>query len=343
MKAGFTKLTRLLSVILLILLSHKSFTQTFTPIYTSGMGSNVVGYYEYLPVGYNDPANAGKKWPTIFYLHGGGELGTGVGNNNNLEVLKNNGLPRIIGLGAFPSTFTVNNQTYSFIIICPMFKAWETGDDVNGVVDYVLSRTSQYRVDSSMTYMTGFSLGGGKTYEFLFSSLTRAKKITAALPIAAYCFQPNLNLNLAGNVAQGGTAIWALHNPSDQTANATTCCINVINKINSLNPLVTAKYNVTCVGDPFHPTDCGHTGWNTIYDTRIYTLPNSGGLNVYQWFLTQKRGVVQPPPPPNNPPTANAGPDLNVNMPNNATLVGSGSDPEGGRVTFSWAKVSGPS
>ncbi len=342
MKARLLGIFSLLCTVSLLLNCFEGSGQTFTPKYTTGMGSNVVGYYEYLPVGYNDPANAGKKYPVIFYLHGGGELGSSSSNKNNLEKLKTNGLPRIIDLGGFPASFTVNNQTYSFIVICPMFINWESGNDVNGVVDYILSRPSTYRVDSSMTYMTGFSLGGGKTWEFLFSSLARSQKITAVLPIAAYCVNPALNLNNAVNVANGGVAVWALHNPSDQTASPTTCCINLVNKVNSFNPLVAAKYTVACVSDPGH-TDCGHTGWNTIYDPRLYTLPGSGGLNVYQWFLTQRRGVVAPPPPPNNPPVANAGPDINITSPaNTATLVGSGSDPDGGRVTFSWAKISGP-
>jgi hypothetical protein len=341
MKARFFGIFSLLCTVSLLLNSFEGSGQTFTPKYTTGMGTNVVGYYEYLPVGYNDPANAGKKYPVIFYLHGGGELGSSSSNKNNLEKLKTNGLPRVIDIGGFPASFTVNNQTYSFIVICPMFINWESGNDVNGVVDYILSRPSTYRVDSSMTYMTGFSLGGGKTWEFLFSSSARSQKITAVLPIAAYCVNPALNLNNAVNVANGGVAVWALHNPSDQTASPTTCCINLVNKVNSFNPLVAAKYTVACVSDPGH-TDCGHTGWNTIYDPRLYTLPGSGGLNVYQWFLTQRRGVVAPPPPPNNPPVANAGPDINITSPaNTATLVGSGSDPDGGRVTFSWVKISG--
>lgn len=36
-----------------------------------------VGYYIYLPPGYNDPANAEKRYPVVYYLHGGRPGGEG--------------------------------------------------------------------------------------------------------------------------------------------------------------------------------------------------------------------------------------------------------------------------
>jgi gliding motility-associated-like protein len=48
------------------------------------------------------------------------------------------------------------------------------------------------------------------------------------------------------------------------------------------------------------------------------------------------------PPPANQPPTANAGADQTITLPTNTvTLKGSGADPEGGALTYSWAKSSG--
>jgi|GEM_PF-978925 RHS repeat-associated core domain len=42
-------------------------------------------------------------------------------------------------------------------------------------------------------------------------------------------------------------------------------------------------------------------------------------------------------------PTANAGPDQNLQLPNNAvTLYGSGADPDGSIIAYAWTKVSGP-
>ncbi|HEY8933713.1 MAG TPA: PKD domain-containing protein [Cyclobacteriaceae bacterium] len=47
--------------------------------------------------------------------------------------------------------------------------------------------------------------------------------------------------------------------------------------------------------------------------------------------------------PVNIPPTANAGPDQSITLPvNTITLNGSGTDPDGGSITYAWIKVSGP-
>src|SRR5262245_66353486 len=49
--------------------------------------------------------------------------------------------------------------------------------------------------------------------------------------------------------------------------------------------------------------------------------------------------------PPNQPPVVNAGPDLNVILPANATLSGSVTDdglPAGSTLTITWSKISGP-
>lgn len=49
-----------------------------------------------------------------------------------------------------------------------------------------------------------------------------------------------------------------------------------------------------------------------------------------------------PPPPVNAPPTANAGDNQEITLPvNTVTLKGSGSDPEGGTLTYLWTRLTG--
>jgi hypothetical protein len=49
-------------------------------------------------------------------------------------------------------------------------------------------------------------------------------------------------------------------------------------------------------------------------------------------------------PPTNQPPTANAGADITITLPSNSvSLVGTGSDPEGGTLKFLWEKTAGGS
>ena len=53
-------------------------------------------------------------------------------------------------------------------------------------------------------------------------------------------------------------------------------------------------------------------------------------------------GGGSPPPPPNNPPTADAGPDQSAVENATVTLAGSGSDSDGGTLSYTWSQVSGP-
>lgn len=58
--------------------------------------------------------------------------------------------------------------------------------------------------------------------------------------------------------------------------------------------------------------------------------------------LVQTLVTITPiaPPPPNLPPTANAGSDISITLPQNSvSLSGRGSDPEGRAVTFNWSEV----
>ena len=106
-------------IIINLILSSTVHAQTFTPKYNSGINPNVTGYYEYLLAGYTLPQNANKKYPVLFYFHGAGELGNV--SSNNLEKLKQSAIPRIITAGKFPNSFTVNGETFSYIVICPQF------------------------------------------------------------------------------------------------------------------------------------------------------------------------------------------------------------------------------
>jgi Right handed beta helix region/Secretion system C-terminal sorting domain len=77
-----------------------------------------------------------------------------------------------------------------------------------------------------------------------------------------------------------------------------------------------------------------------VYEFKILVADN-GGLQASNTV----RVIVLPPlPPPNQAPTANAGVDLTITLPNNSvTLAGTGADVDGTIVQYQWSKVSGPS
>src|SRR5690349_24199411 len=85
--------------------------ETALPVHTPvlyNINSNVAGYYETLPARY---ALTTKKYPLIIFIHGIGELGTGLSRLNCC------GLPYHIKGGTFPPKFLVNGVYYSYIVI----------------------------------------------------------------------------------------------------------------------------------------------------------------------------------------------------------------------------------
>ncbi|MGZ4068396.1 MAG: hypothetical protein ACXVPE_16875, partial [Bacteroidia bacterium] len=109
---------RYCALAILLSLSIFSQAQTFTAKYNA-IDGNCGGYYEYLPQGYS----SSRTYPVIIALHGIGELGNGTSDLGNLLNCWT-AIPRLIANGSFPNSFSVGGQNFSFIVICPQFKAW---------------------------------------------------------------------------------------------------------------------------------------------------------------------------------------------------------------------------
>ncbi len=75
--------------------------------------------------------------------------------------------------------------------------------------------------------------------------------------------------------------------------------------------------------------------------TYYYTVSATNTSGLESGKSNEVQAVV-PAPPANNPPTANAGPDQTVAPGAGAALSGSGTDPDGDTLTYSWSQLSGP-
>src|SRR4051794_38471920 len=106
--------------------------QKWTPRYI-GITSTTHGYYEYLPQGYK--ADGTAVYPLILYIHGNSERG----NGDSVGLLKiiGGGLPKVMTGAGFPTSFTVNNHVYRFIVIAPQFEPRVNVIDVDSVLNYV--------------------------------------------------------------------------------------------------------------------------------------------------------------------------------------------------------------
>ncbi|HPG12593.1 MAG TPA: PKD domain-containing protein, partial [Chitinophagaceae bacterium] len=291
-----------------------SFSQTHTARTVNIPGANCGGYYEYLPVGYN--SNNTTKYPVLIYIHGNGAYGNGSASAMNIVLQE--GVPRIINLGQFPTSFTVNGQTTSYIVISPQFFSRASPLQTKNFIDYILN--SNYRIDLNRVYLTGFSVGGDVAWKTPLD-LPNATRLAALCPVAGYN-NPYTDTT-AQFIAAGNLPVWAIHSNSDGVPVAWSQ--DMVDKINSYNPITPAIIS--------RPNNITHENTHiVVYDPGY--RPN--GKNIYEWCLQYSR---------NYPPIAIAGPDQNLVLPINQTfLTSAGSvDPDGTAITFLWNKINGPS
>ena len=304
--------------------------ETALPVHTPkqiAINSNVSGYYETLPARYSLTT---KKYPLIVFIHGIGELGTGLSRLNCC------GLPYHIKGGTFPAKFLVNGQYYSFIVITPQFRVRPSAANVQSVIDYAKSR---YRIDGARVYVGGLSMGGGSTWDW---SVVYGQNAAAIVPVAA---GTRPTTTLAASVATKNLPIWSLNSSAD-AAVPVQWGKDWINWIDARNSNYASKTKLTIWDGLSHNGTWGKA-WNPV--TKV------DGYNVYQWMLlytrgTSTSGTTSPTPAPvpttgNAVPVANAGADVSVPKSWNYSpyIYGTKStDSDGWIAGFKWTKVSGP-
>jgi hypothetical protein len=306
--------------------------------------ASTAGYYwQYLPPGYNDAANATKKYPIIFFLHGQGQIAncpcsTPEQNLAELDDVLTEGLPEQIDNGE-TMCFTVDGVEQCFIVISPQLKngngntAWNTSIVEKYIKALLINPT--LRIDMDRVYLTGLSLGGIGTYDYAMSTRYYASSLAAIAPVAG----KGSSLTNVCAIANNKVPVWSFHGSLDTTV-----------PYNSDKNLITALRN--CVPPPnpgprftvypgeTHTSNGGIWSWVYNTDNTIVDDPLDNGQNptenLYEWFLKNPRSTA------NQVPVANAGSDQVIQLPvNSITLNGSGSDADGTIASYQWTKVSG--
>ena len=301
--------------------------ETALPIHTPrtiAINSNVSGFYETLPALYSKTT---KRYPLIVFIHGIGELGTGLSRLNCC------GLPYHIKSGTFPAKFLVNGVYYSFIVISPQFRVRPSAAQIQSVVDYA---KNHYRVDPTRVYVTGLSMGGGSTWDW---SVVYGQNAAAIGPV---CAGTKPTTTLAAGVASKNLPIWSL-NSADDAVVPIQWGKDWISWIDSRNTAYASQTKLTIW------YGLSHNGtWGKAFNPKTYV----DGYNLYQWLLLHKRGSSTSSPSPTPPSTGNvlpnavAGPDQSIPiswkyMP---YLNGTKStDSDGWLKSVKWTKISGPS
>ena len=305
--------------------------ETALPVHTPkqiAINSNVSGYYETLPARYSLTT---KKYPLIIFIHGIGELGTGLSRLNCC------GLPYHIKGGTFPAKFLVGGKYYSYIVISPQFRVRPSAANVQSVIDYA---KSHYRIDAARIYVGGLSMGGGSTWDW---SVVYGQNAAAIVPV---CAGTKPTTTLAAGVASKNLPIWSL-NSADDAVVPIQWGKDWISWIDSRNITFAPKTKLTIWTGLSHNGTWGKA-WNPV--TKV------DGYNVYEWMLLYTRGTstsgttsTSTAPAPttsgNILPVANAGADVSVPKSWNYSpyIYGTKStDADGWITSFKWTKISGP-
>jgi predicted peptidase len=209
-----------------------------------------VHYLLFLPKDYGARANAKKKWPLIFFLHGAGERGA------NVWKVGVHGPPKLVR----------EQADFPFIVLSPQCPAGQRWDDETllALLDEVMRK---HRVDKGRVYLTGLSMGGYGTWSL---GLAHPERFAAMAPIcgggnwiSARLMDPKKAEALAS------LGIWVFHGAKDSVV-----------KPSESERMVEAVKKAGCreVELTIYP-EAQHDSW-----TETYSNPK-----LYEWFLQHQR------------------------------------------------------
>jgi predicted peptidase len=114
----------------------------------------------------------------------------------------------------------------SFLVLLPQLSS-SYGDWQPFYVEEMIKwAKANLNVDTARIFITGYSLGGGGTWVYPASSVAAAQQIAGVIPVSG----TGLSQGSACNIAQGGTAVWAIHTTDDDQVSVYST-IGVVNSI----------------------------------------------------------------------------------------------------------------
>ena len=158
----------------------------------SGATSAPYGFLEYLPAGYNADD---KNYPVIVFLHGLGEKGTDSATTLQSKMSSHGPFKRISQGRHFPA-----------LVFAPQSPGWWSSGTLKTFLEWI---ELNYRVDRSRIYLTGLSMGGGGTWDYLRFDSAR---IAAAIPV---CGASSANQSASEREALVKVPLFSVHNMDD--------------------------------------------------------------------------------------------------------------------------------
>ena len=204
-----------------------------TCTFQSLQGDKNLNYLLFLPKDY--PNGQGKKWPLIFFLHGGDERG------DNIELLKRHGIPKLV-------EYKLN---FPFVTVSPQIPSRLTWTVyLPSLIELLDSVLNWLAIDRDRVYLTGLSMGGFAAWHLA------AKYPHYFAAIAPIC---------GGGLASEGfprrvrrlkdTPVWAFHGQFDDIVPPEES-EKLVNELNSCGGNV--KFTLYC--------SLGHDCWTRTYN-----------------------------------------------------------------------------
>jgi hypothetical protein len=309
-------------------------TQTLKP--NVNINADCNGYLEYLPQGY-DP-NGSTLFPLLVYFPGISQSGNG---NTDLTSLLDINPPKYIAqdINNHLSSFTVNGQTFRFIMITPQWiqpitTRYPTVDEMNDIINYAIEK---YKVDKSRIYLMGISTGAGEVWHYASANSFYANRIAAMVPFSGTDTPTHAK---AAVLVNSQMPIWAFHNSSDgEVPQYYTLgwgdSIKFVNGGTFYSPI--PKFTIWTTTDPLD-----HNSWDDKPVQGIGPIVGTyteNSLNIYQWMLQYTRAVSNT----NLAPTASAGPNISIVAPNSSVQLNAlAKDLDTYTLTYNWTQMSGP-
>jgi predicted esterase len=301
------------------------------------VGTYFKGLLEYKPASYSAAGNQNKKYPVIIFFHGYGSRGTGTAADL-CKLFKDKGSDLATHL-AIPGRVERNNslftqpageETMEFLVISPQFDQYTrsgnatTGypsfNEVEKVIDYV---EQNYRVDPRRIYLTGLSNGANMIMEYAASSLDRAKRIAAVMPVAL-CSRLDHESNTsrgidAKYIGQAKLKTWFVYCEIDGCGATGTIAQtdldvpnNWVSAISAVPGAVKPRYTIltssgSATAQLYNCSDTLlHDAWSRAYDPNFkasFNYPSGFGSpltrsndnqnqNIYEWFAQQQSAVL---------------------------------------------------
>jgi poly(3-hydroxybutyrate) depolymerase len=227
-----------------------------------GSTQSPYGYYFFTP---QSAVDSKEEYPLLIFLHGSGQIGNSQTNPLELDKVLATGLSRLITKGTW-------NPSVKMLVATPQCHGtWWNRTMIKEFIEYLMK--TYKKVDQSRIYLTGLSMGGYATFDYL-GKYGNESYIAAAVPICGSgVFGEPATFNLSK------IPLWVFHGEADQTVTPDYSKA-IVPAINVLNPPVKAKLTL-------YP-GVGHDSWTMTYggsgmgkENHAYDRFNQ---DIYSWM-----------------------------------------------------------